>query len=268
MKIYYFHDGTNQSGPFDIEELKQKGITKETPVWYEGLKEWTTAGEIKDLSTLFLNTPPPLKSAPPVYSQAVSSTVISSAPKNRKPMLYIGIAIAAGIAIFFGIKNNESAAANSLLLDTSAEFAAVTNKLAEIEQKEQQELAQKEALENKNREYRNEWEKYITFTNSEPEISYLLGGVSEFQITVGNQTPYILDQVDISVAYIRKNGDIYKTETVSIANVNPNTFETAVAPSSINGVKINVAIAKVVCKKMNFCYPSFSGKESDPYYCK
>ncbi len=268
MKIYYLHDGANQSGPFDIEELKLKGIVKETPVWHQGLKDWTTAGEINELSSLFLNTPPPLKTAPPVYTQASSSTEIVAVKKNRKPLMYISIAVAVGVAIFLGIKNNESTAANPNLLDTSAEFAAVTNKLAEMEEKEKQEAAQIKALEIQNKDYRNDWEKFITFKNTEPTINYLLGGVSEFKVAVGNQTPYILDQVDISIEYIRKNGEVYKTEIVTIENVNPNSYEMALAPSSINGVKIKVAISKVICAKMNFCYPTLSGIENDPHYCK
>lgn len=33
MNTYYLHDGTSDSGPFYIEELKAKKITKTTSVW-------------------------------------------------------------------------------------------------------------------------------------------------------------------------------------------------------------------------------------------
>jgi hypothetical protein len=67
MKKYYLHNGTESSGPFDIEELKAKNIITQTPVWYEGLEKWKTAGEIEELKSLFVVMPPtinPFTAAP------------------------------------------------------------------------------------------------------------------------------------------------------------------------------------------------------------
>lgn len=62
MKKYYLHNGTEQGGPFDISELKRKGITSKTEVWYEGLSDWTVAEKIDELKGLFSKaTPPPIK---------------------------------------------------------------------------------------------------------------------------------------------------------------------------------------------------------------
>ena len=62
MKKYYYSDGKQQIGPLSKEELRSKGISKETLVWYEGLTEWTKAGDVEELVDLFSNTttPPPL----------------------------------------------------------------------------------------------------------------------------------------------------------------------------------------------------------------
>lgn len=57
MKKYFLQKGTNYEGPFDLEELKSKNISKETYVWYEGLTEWTKACKLKELIVLF-NIPP------------------------------------------------------------------------------------------------------------------------------------------------------------------------------------------------------------------
>ncbi|WP_269240013.1 GYF domain-containing protein [Flavobacterium limnophilum] len=62
MKKYYLHNGTESSGPFDIEELKAKNISKTTPVWFEGMQHWKTAGEIPELTRLFVANPPPITS--------------------------------------------------------------------------------------------------------------------------------------------------------------------------------------------------------------
>jgi hypothetical protein len=58
MNTYYLHDGTSDSGPFYIEELKAKKITKSTSVWCEGMIDWTNAGDVEELKKLFFMTSP------------------------------------------------------------------------------------------------------------------------------------------------------------------------------------------------------------------
>lgn len=66
MKKYYLHDGQLHTGPFSIEELQNKSITATTPVWHQGLSEWTNAGSLLELSQIIdTTTPPPFKSATP-----------------------------------------------------------------------------------------------------------------------------------------------------------------------------------------------------------
>lgn len=64
MKKYYLHNGTENIGPFNTDELKAKGIAKETQVWYEGLQEWTTAGAIDELKSIMIVVPPPIVKIP------------------------------------------------------------------------------------------------------------------------------------------------------------------------------------------------------------
>ncbi len=61
MKAYFFHNGTEQEGPFTLGQLKLKPIKKETPIWFDGLADWKNAGEIEELQPLFNVTPPPLQ---------------------------------------------------------------------------------------------------------------------------------------------------------------------------------------------------------------
>jgi hypothetical protein len=60
MKKYYLHIGTENTGPFDLEELKIKRITKKTPVWFEGMENWKYAEDIEELKSVFVVTPPPI----------------------------------------------------------------------------------------------------------------------------------------------------------------------------------------------------------------
>ena len=61
MNKYYLHDGDKQLGPFDKFELKENNIKIDTPIWHEGLSDWTTAGDLDELKELFLIIPPPFK---------------------------------------------------------------------------------------------------------------------------------------------------------------------------------------------------------------
>ena len=68
MKKFYLFNGSEQEGPFDLEALESKKISKDTPIWYEGLSEWTTAGKVEELKDIVFSTPPafPKVSPPPV----------------------------------------------------------------------------------------------------------------------------------------------------------------------------------------------------------
>ena len=74
MKKYYLHNGTESSGPFDIEELKAKKITPQSPVWFEGMEKWKIAADIPELHVLFVVQPPRLE---PITE--------SPRPKNSAP---------------------------------------------------------------------------------------------------------------------------------------------------------------------------------------
>ena len=79
MKKYYLHNGTESSGPFDIEELKVKNITKSSPVWFEGMQHWKTAGEIPELTRLFIVTPPPI----PSFSAPTPTPIEEKIPEKK-----------------------------------------------------------------------------------------------------------------------------------------------------------------------------------------
>jgi hypothetical protein len=61
MKKYFYSDGTNNFGPFSIEELKEKEINRETIIWFQELGKWEKAGAIPELTELFTLVPPPIE---------------------------------------------------------------------------------------------------------------------------------------------------------------------------------------------------------------
>ena len=77
MKKYYLHNGIESSGPFDLTELQMKQITATTPVWFSGLADWKTAGEIEELQSI-------LKVIPPPFKAEIPNTETESKPKQKE----------------------------------------------------------------------------------------------------------------------------------------------------------------------------------------
>lgn len=277
MTQYYFHDGQQEQGPFDIEQLKSQTLKKDTPIWYEGLESWTTVGEVEELKQLFASkpTPPPLikkvpevKAKPPKMEQpSFAATNYQDAfPTKKKsllvPLIIGGILIVGGLIIWLIYQNVQQTTVIHDIQDS-----VTTQNTAEADKEaERQRINQANTLKNMN--FRNKWESYIKVQNSEPRIDYTWGGISAFTVYVSNETSYMLDQVDVYIQYIRKSGEVYQTKTVTVFNVPAGSSANAEAPSSVNGVKVSCTIEKIVSKKMHFCYPENNGNPEDPYFCK
>jgi hypothetical protein len=60
MKKYFLVINDNKCGPYSISDLQSIDFDKNTLVWHNGLINWTKAENIKELSTLLEETPPPL----------------------------------------------------------------------------------------------------------------------------------------------------------------------------------------------------------------
>lgn len=64
QKMYHAAIDGQQTGPYDTNALRQQissgRITRETLVWAEGMANWTPAGQVAELSSLFGSVPPPL----------------------------------------------------------------------------------------------------------------------------------------------------------------------------------------------------------------
>ncbi len=101
MKKYYLHNGNEQDGPFYISQLKKKGITRETEVWYRGLSDWTCAGEIDELKVLFTQSSPQTPPIKPKETEQKNQT--NTKPKKSslgKNIMKLGLIIIGIIGVF------------------------------------------------------------------------------------------------------------------------------------------------------------------------
>ena len=128
MKKYYLHNGNEQEGPFDIDELKAKNITPDTPIWYDGIENWTSARDIDELKECFSGkTPPPFK--PKVETNQTDSHPISTNGKKIGKEVIIAVVVIGILSLLvFAINKNHSGEGSlyeSSLQDTFAEVSNV-----------------------------------------------------------------------------------------------------------------------------------------------
>lgn len=73
MKKYYLHNGSENIGPLDLDELKAKAITKNTQVWCDGMEDWKNAGEVDELKSILPVVPPPIAKKPEIKPEPIAS---------------------------------------------------------------------------------------------------------------------------------------------------------------------------------------------------
>lgn len=59
MAQYYLVKDGQRLGPFSIEQLVQNGLTPDSLVFAQGMQNWTKAGEVAELATVFAPAPQP-----------------------------------------------------------------------------------------------------------------------------------------------------------------------------------------------------------------
>ena len=248
MKKYFLHNGSENIGPFDLEELKAKNINKETPVWCEGMTDWTTAGEIEELKSMLVTVPPPITRNEP-------QVIKTGKAKKSKTLKYILIGFAAIAVVFSGIviyTMNENNSNDSF--DNIAPEEAIDSEASdEIDY----------------RKVRNAIEEKVTVTTN--QYSYdPLGGISNLDVTVTNNTNYRIDIVTVAVDYMKDAGGVYKTEYITLKNIPARQDKTASAPDSDRGTSVQVKPITINSKALQLCYDGTVAPavgDPDPYYC-
>lgn len=63
-ETYFVAAAGKQTGPFDMQTLASQAsmgrLTQQSLVWTQGMKEWTPAGQVPALASIFANVPPPI----------------------------------------------------------------------------------------------------------------------------------------------------------------------------------------------------------------
>ncbi|MEI7801712.1 MAG: DUF4330 family protein [Bacteroidota bacterium] len=278
MKKYFLIDKNNlQDGPFDLDELKSKEIKRETAVWFEGLLDWTKAGEVDELKSLFVIAPPPIPKAtpPPIPNKETLSppipdekrTEISNPPpivqkkkskSNVITFLVIGVVILAlAIGGYFITKQQEDKTALEEIQKKHYE-ETTGNYSSESVQQNQQILQQQENIK-KQQDYeaqqkaqeiqnvKNNLKKNLTATADGDYYYRNIGGIYDCYVTLSNRTDYKMNSVTVLVSYLNPSGYSVENSYHTFYNVEGNTSRREKVDDSKRGTTVSISIYSVKC---------------------
>lgn len=133
---YFVIINGQQSGPHSPDELRTMGITRQTPVWTDGMSDWKPAGEVETLSFLF-DTRPPQPNSYQAYTNPQPRNTNSVIPHtNWLPWAIVGTILAlftSCIGLIFGIIGIVKASqANEHFAMGNEDMAIMANSTARI----------------------------------------------------------------------------------------------------------------------------------------
>jgi uncharacterized membrane protein len=76
-KQYYIASGKDHLGPFTLSQMKDKKLTPETLIWYEGLAQWTKAEDLEELK----------RDIPVIISPPLTPTQVEIIEKRVKELI-------------------------------------------------------------------------------------------------------------------------------------------------------------------------------------
>ncbi len=268
MKQYYIHDGQNQQGPFDFEQLKNIKLSRDSMVWCEGMETWKAAGEVEELKTLFAAVPPPLPQnvnvPPPLTPPSKPESVPGKSKKNGLLWILLGAGLGTVLVVvlvvFLSLKSCNSSVENGLTTDSTSVQAdsAASGMLPEgtpgkegaknsgtassaSNDKNALEAAQKE--EEQKTSYRRNWRNYV-YARANYE-SGPFGIVINPTVTVTNSLPYYVNEVTVTLNYILSTGGVWKTEYVKFTGLGANSSRTKNAPPTDRGTSIQARVSHI-----------------------
>ncbi len=88
MKIWIHIDGAQQ-GPYEADSLPLDKINDETPVWHEGLANWTRAADVPAVARLLHPEAAPTDHARSTYSVSHATHDLTDRPEDKCPANYL-----------------------------------------------------------------------------------------------------------------------------------------------------------------------------------
>lgn len=268
---YYIYNDNAPEGPFSIEELKAREITKYTPIWQEGLKDWTPAGKIDALEPLWSYQPySPFvhyPEAPPEFNRDGYEEKLERdknppvTPLYKNALVWIAAFGLVLITLGWLVYNRSTRIANEQALAAVAEdekrWDDSVNKRARDEQNAAIVTASDsndnaefyaDRTENAKNYARMNIERLVRSTKSFDRKRF--GGIENAQVTFFNGSDFPIDRAEFRVQYIKPNGDVFEETSVVIDDVKPHRSKTKNITDSKRGVNMRAQLTKIVSTEL------------------
>ena len=274
MRKYFTYNGETEVGPYDLEQLKAIQIKSETPIWYEGLQDWTIAENVDELKTIIvLNLLPPkfenfskqkTSITPPTFNKPENNNYTEKEPKKKNVTgkILLGIGVVAAIFVV-----------GALLISFLTEPSEAEQELINIQDENNFVQDEKTSINiqntEKNKNYRNNWSDYISVSTNQYDY-FDVGGIENLQIIATNKSEYKIDEITVNICYEIDNGTCHKIEELTIYNISANSQKSENAPNSSRGKNVTLNIMEIYSDKMNFAYAAgnWANNSEDPYFTK
>lgn len=209
MKKYYLHTASGQLGPLTIEELKSKAITKNEPVWFDGLPDWISAGQLDELRGLFESTPPPFQTA-----NSKKQKIARNAAWQLLSLAAIVILAIVCFQVYGQWRQERIANGESLLPSIFTSGKDITK--ANIS-------------------------TYVSVGHSNYQY-YKLGGIKNLSIIISNRSNFMLDHVKVKLSYIKADGGLWKDVVLDFTYIPAHTQQTLLVPDTERGTSVTEQI--------------------------
>lgn len=150
--------------------------------------------------------------------------------------------------------------------DKKAEAQAASAAQKKIQQDKAKAEAAAAAALAAEKNYRNNWAKYITI--GKMDIAVNDDGIAPFNVPVYNGTNATLDKVEVRIDYWKKDKKVVHSENIIVYNVPPGAGLNGKAAGYKKGSSAKAVITAITCRKLHFCYPGSSYTPDDPFYCQ
>ena len=80
------------------------------------------------------------------------------------------------------------------------------------------------------------------------------GGIWDFSLKISNKTSHKIDAVALNVEYLRANGDVFKTATIEVNNLDPKKPQVKKVPNNEVGSNVRYYITGVIASDIDFNY--------------
>ena len=273
MKKYFIHNDQESLGPFTVEELAAMEITKYTPVWCDGLPGWTPAMHVRELKSLWSDKEPFVYTAVPpafdksAYEHAVkdgAQPLLKVAPRERglgSPVFWVGlVALATTVIVALSFRYHQRTVNQTYMtaleqrkwedsLDKEMGAAAVSEPELQNDTTTSALVgAPDEAFERTRREYalnytRMNIERYLRAAKTFDVKRF--GGIKDAKVAVYNNSDFPIDRADVQVVYIKANGEVFKSQTISLTNIPAHGKREAAVPDEKRGTDLRCTLKRV-----------------------